>query len=349
MKILFIIPSLENCGGTERVVTSLANHLSLHYQITILSKNCGIDKNAYLLDKSINDIKFTGGTIRFIKQCKRYIDQYTPDIVIIHTMSKLTPVLLLGGIKADNIWSLEHISFNFHNYIFRYLRHKLYKRLDKVITLTNEDAKNYNFIADKVSVITNSNPLPILEPFESLDSKIVLSIGRLTSQKGYDLLIKAWSLVEKKYPNWSLHIYGEGEDKESLEKLIMSFDLQNIILKGTTDDVQSIYDGASFYVMSSKFEGFGMVLIEAQSRGLPIVSFDCPSGPAEIISDNVNGYLVENRNVEMLAERIAYLIDNESIRQIFSANALISAKRFEPEQIINQWITLIDDESKRNG
>ena len=112
--------------------------------------------------------------------------------------------------------------------------------------------------------------------------------------------------------------------------------------------MRSVYDGASIYVMSSRFEGFGMVLIEAQSRGLPIVSFDCPSGPAEIISEGIDGYLVENGNVEMLAERIGYLIDNESIRQVFSANALISAKRFEPEQIINQWITLIDDECKRN-
>lgn len=348
MKIFFIIPSLENCGGTERVTTSLANHLSHYYPITILSKNPSINKNAYLLDESINDIKFTGGTVRFVTQCKRYIAQSKPDIIIIHTMSKLTPVLLLAGIKADNVWSLEHISFDFHSYLFKYLRHKLYKKLDKVITLTHEDTKNYTFITDKVSVIANSNHLPIRQTVNSLDSKIVVSIGRLTYQKGYDLLIEAWSLIEKKHPDWSLHIYGEGEDKAKLEDLIIRFNLQNITLKGTTNDVQSLYDSASIYVMSSRFEGFGMVLIEAQSRGLPIVSFDCPSGPAEIISDNIDGYLVENGNTEMLADRISHLIENEPIRRKFSDNVLLSAKRFEPEKIISQWITLIEDERSRN-
>ncbi len=344
MKIFFIIASLGNCGGTERVATSLANQLSDVYQITILSKGFGNKKNAYLLKNTINDIKFTGGTVRFIMQCKRYIAQSKPDLIIIHTMSKLTPVLLLAGIKADNIWSLEHISFDFHNHLFRYLRHKLYKKLDKVITLTHEDAKNYSFIADKVSVNANSNPLPIRQSFDSLDSKMVVSIGRLTSQKGYDLLIKSWSLIEKKHPDWSLHIYGEGKDKEKLEGLITRSNLHNITLQGIISDVQSVYDSASIYVMSSRYEGFGMVLIEAQSRGLPIVSFDCPSGPAEIIEDGINGYLVKNADIEALADRISYLIDNEFVRQNFSNNALISAKRFEPEVIIKQWVDLINRE-----
>lgn len=348
MNIIFIINSLENCGGTERVATSLANHLSHYYQITILSKGFNVKKNAYLLNKNIDDIKFTGSNVSFIKQCKSYISQSKPDIVIIHTMSKLTPALLLGDIKANSIWSLEHISFSFHHYLFKYLRHKLYENLDKVVTLTYNDAKNYNFIADKVSVIANSNPLPIRTSVKSLDSKTIVSLGRLTYQKGYDLLIKAWSSIENIHPDWTLHIYGNGEDKGKLEKLITHYNLKNIILKGPTNDVQTVYDDAAFYVMSSRHEGFGMVLIEAQSRGLPIVSFDCPSGPAEIISEGIDGHLVENGNVEMLAERICHLIDNEYIRQVFSANALISAMRFEPKQIINQWITLIDDEFKRN-
>lgn len=347
MNIVFIINSLEDRGGTERVATILANALSDKYNVSIVSRKSKDNiPNAFKLNDAVNDIKFTGNNFSFIKQCKSYVAQSKPDIVIIHTMSKLTPVLLLGSIKADKIWSLEHISFAFHNDLFRYLRHNFYKKLDKVITLTHEDAKNYTFIADKVLVIANSNPLSIRQPVDSLDSKIIVSIGRLTSQKGYDLLIKAWTLVEKKHPDWSLHIYGEGEDKEKLERLITRFNIQSITLQGTTNNVRSIYDGASIYVMSSRFEGFGMVLIEAQSRGLPIVSFDCPSGPAEIISEGIDGYLVENGNVKMLAERIAYLIDDGPMRQVFSANALISAKRFEPEQIITQWITLIDDECK---
>lgn len=342
MHIIFIINSLEHRGGTERVIALLANYLSRHLEITVLSKHFHSGTNAYQLDNNIKDIKLSSNNFTFIKQCRGYINKNNPDLIIIHTMSKLTPILLLAGIKADNVWSLEHISFGFHSSLFRYLRHKLYKKLDKVITLTQEDAKNYEFIADKVSVIANSNPLPIRQSVDSLDSKNIVSIGRLTPQKGYDLLIKSWSLVEKKHPDWSLHIYGEGEDKAKLEELITRFNLQNITLKGITNNIQAVYDTAEFYVMSSRHEGFGMVLIEAQSRGLPIVSFDCPSGPAEIISNNIDGYLVENGNTNMLANRISRLIENESIRREFSDNALLSAEHFEPEKIMSQWIDLIE-------
>lgn len=348
MNIVFIINSLENYGGTERVATSLANHLSHYYQITILSKGFNVKKNAYFLDKNIDDIKLTGSNVSFIKQCKSYISQSQPDIVIIHTMSKLTPVLLLSGIKAKSIWSLEHISYEFHSWIFKQLRKQLYSKLDKIITLTNHDAMNYKRFSNDIKTISNAIPLEIKNKVYQGNSKVIVSIGRLTYQKGYDYLIEAWSLVESNYPEWSLHIYGEGEDRRTLEQMIVNHELRNVSLKGITNNVQNVYDNAAFYVMSSRFEGFGMVLIEAQSRGLPIVSFDCPSGPAEIISGGINGYLVESGNVEMLAEKIGCLIDNEYIRQVFSANALVSATRFEPEQIINQWITLIDDECKRN-
>ena len=346
MHIIFVINSLEHRGGTERVASLLANHLSCHYDVTILSRNFDNKKNAYQLSMNVNDLKFIGSNFIFISKCKQYIAQNDPDIVIIHTMSKLTPVLLLGGVKAKRLYSLEHISFGSHNILFRFLRHRLYKKLDKVITLTEEDAKSYDFIADKVSTIANINPLRIKRSNHVSEPKVIVSIGRLTYQKGYDLLIDAWSLVESKNPDWMLHIYGEGEDRNKLEKLIAKNSIKNIFLKGLTDDIKNVYDNATFYVMSSRYEGFGMVLIEAQSRGLPIVSFNCSSGPAEIITNDINGYLVENENVKVLAERISYLIDNESVRKHFSNNALLSAKRFEPKIIIKQWIDLIESEYK---
>ena len=347
MKIVFIIASFEGFGGTNRVATLLANNLSVYYEITILSRYC--TTNTYILDNTVTDIKFKGNNFKFINQCKRYIEQDNPDIVIVHTMSKLTPALLLVGIKAKKIWSLEHISYKFHSTVFKNLRRYFYKKVDKVITLTEADALNYQNFHPTVVTIANPTPLSLRTCTNTntySPSKTIVSIGRLTDQKGFDQLIEAWVLVKQKHPNWSLDIYGEGEDKEKLEQIISNYGLGNVSLKGVTDNVQKVYDSADFYVMSSRFEGFGMVLIEAQSRGLPIVSFDCPSGPAEIVTHDVNGYLVENGNIEMLAERIIYLIDHVSIREFFSANAVISAKRFEPEQIIKQWVTLIDNECR---
>ena len=340
MKIIFIINSLESLGGTERVATLLANGLVASHQITILSKEC--TQNSYLLDSRVEDIKFTSNDFNFLRQCKQYIDDTKPDRVIVHTMSKLTPAIILTGINTNSLWSIEHISFEFHSWVFKQLRKRLYNRVDKVITLTASDTVHYKAFHSDVRVIANPSPLQVLEKSINNDSKVIISIGRLTYQKGYDLLIQAWSLIEIRYPEWSFHIYGEGEDKEKLEALITRLNLRNITLKGITTNVQTVYDTAEFYVMSSRHEGLPVVLIEAQSRGLPVVSFDCPSGPAEIISDNIDGYLVENGNTDMLADRISHLIENEALRKEFSNEALLSAKRFEPEGIISRWMTLIE-------
>lgn len=347
MNIFFVINSLKNRGGTERVASLLANQLSDFYNITVLSKQHSSEKNAYMLDERVEDVKFVGNDVSFINKCRQYIVQHNPDIVVIHTMSKLTSALLLCGIESKRIWSIEHVSFEFHSALFKFLRHYFYKKIDRVITLTVEDALNYERFHPAVTTIANPTPLPLKTDTAiaaSIASKNIVSIGRLTDQKGFDLLIEAWSLVESKHPNWSLYIYGEGEDRDKLEKTIADKSLKSITLKGLTSDVQAAYDNAAFYVMSSRYEGFGMVLIEAQSRGLPTISFDCPSGPAEIIEDGVNGYLVKNADIEALANKISYLIDNESVRQEFSNNALISAKRFEPEIIIKEWVDLINRE-----
>lgn len=346
MIIIFIIASLEDFGGTERVATLLANGLVDRHQITILSRKSL--KNSYGLSSKIKDIKFSGNNFKFLRQCKQYIDETKPDRVIVHTMSKLTPAIILAGINAESLWSLEHISFEFHSWFFKQLRKRLYNRVDKVITLTKNDAVNYRRFHKDVTVIANATPLTILKKPINNNSKIIISIGRLTHQKGYDFLINAWSSIEQHYPDWSLHIYGEGEDRRKLEKIIRNRNLNNIVLKGLTNDVQSVYDNAAFYVMSSRFEGFGMVLIEAQSRGLPIISFDCPSGPAEIIHHDMDGYLVESGNIKALTAKISHLIENQSTRAKFSDNSLISAQRFQSEHIIIQWNNIINHKDHQN-
>ncbi len=344
MKIIFIITSLEGFGGTNRVATLLANSLSSHHDITVLSRDS--IENTYLLESQIRDIKFKGSNISFVYQCKRYIELDHPDIVIIHTMSKLTPALLLGGIKAKNVWSIEHISYDFHSFMYKQLRKKLYTKINKVITLTQNDALNYKTFHTNVNVMANPTPftlkantsIRITEP-----PKTIISVGRLTNQKGYDLLIEAWSLVEPIHPDWSLNLYGTGEDKAKLEKLIFSFNLQNVILKSSTNDVQAVYDDAAFYVMSSRYEGFGMVLIEAQSRGLPIVSFDCPSGPAEIVHHGIDGILVQNGNVPALAEAMIHMIENPQLRQAMAREALQSAQGYHIDTVIDKWLALLAD------
>lgn len=343
-KIIFIIASLEGFGGTNRVATLLANGLSPYYGITILSRFC--IHNTYSLESRVKDVKFGGNNLSFLWQCKKYISTEQPNIVIVHTMSKLTPAMLLVGIRAKAIWSFEHTAYAFHKPVYKIFRKFFYckLKLDKVIVLTESDKKHYQSIVKSVQLLSNPSPLIVSDYNYDKSSKTIISLGRLVYEKGYDLLIKAWAIVESCHPEWALHIYGEGKDKYKLEKIIVENKVKNLILKGFTGDIQSVYDNSAFYVMSSRFEGFGMVLVEAQSRGLPIVSFNCPSGPSEIVHHDIDGYLVENGNVLALAESIIKLIKDDVLRGRMSKRALDSAKAYQIDTIMEKWLYLIGKE-----
>lgn len=340
MKLIFVIASLEGFGGTNRVATLLANALSLNHDITILSRHN--NKNTYLLNSLVKDIKFKGSNLSFIYQCKKYISLDAPDIVIVHTMSKLTPALLISSINSKHIWSIEHISYDFHSFLYKQLRKKLYKKLDKIITLTKNDALNYKSFHSDVVVMANPTSLPLKIDTVIGSSKTIISIGRLTYQKGFDFLIEAWAAIEQRHSDWSLHIYGEGEDEYKLMKMIAESNLNNIVLKGSINDVQAVYDDAAFYVMSSRYEGLPLVLIEAQSRGLPIVSFDCPSGPSEIIHHDIDGILVENSNAPALATAMTKIITSAQLRQAMSSQALKSARTYHIDKVVEKWLVLLE-------
>lgn len=342
-KIVFIIASLYGHGGTTRVATLLANELSSHHAIIILSRYS--HSNTFQLDSDVTDIKYTGNTLYFLLKCKDYIYNNKPDIVIIHTMSKLTPALLAIGIKANNIWSFEHTSYEFHKLTYKLLRRFIYFKLNKAIVLSERDERYYRSITNSVALISNPSPLPLTKYDYKNTSKTIITLGRLTYEKGYDILIKAWSIVEQSCPDWSLHIYGEGENRYKLEQLVTKKNIKNLAFKGLTDEVQDVYDNAAFYVMSSRFEGFGMVLIEAQSRGLPIVSFDCPSGPAAIVHHNIDGLLVDNGNTLALAESMIKLIKDASLRKDMSKQALKAAQSYRVNSIIQSWLNLIENPS----
>lgn len=341
MNITFIIASLEGLGGTNRVATLLANGLSSYHEITILSRYS--IKNTYPLSSEVKDLKFTGNNWSFLKQSKDYVDNVKPDIVVIHTMSKLTPALLATGIKAKVIWSFEHTAYDFHNWKYKLLRRLLYFKLSKVLTLTQSDKLHYIGLSHCVSMVGNPSPLEISDKVYDNSSKTIVSLGRLAHEKGYDLLIEAWAQIEQNYPKWSLAIYGDGEEQDKLKKMIADRHLKNIILKGVTCDVKAVYDNASFYVMSSRYEGFGMVLIEAQSRGLPVVSFDCPSGPAEILHHDIDGILVQNGSAPALAEAMIKMIGNPQLRQAMSRQALQSAESYHLDKVVEKWLTLLAD------
>jgi glycosyltransferase involved in cell wall biosynthesis len=224
------------------------------------------------------------------------------------------------------------------------------KRLDQLVVLTDKSKSSWPELSN-VSVIPD--PIPMNQGDRSHDSgqnqgpvpliRRVVTIGRYAYQKGYDLLLQAWAEVEKHYPDWSLDIYGMG-DQTSYRQLMsdLGIDARRCRLNGPVEDVVKTYTDSSVFVLSSRFEGFGLVLVEAMACGLPVVSFDCPAGPDEIITDGVDGLLVPSGDMHALAGKLMTLMSDEDLRKRLGQQARQSARRYEMAAIATQWKDLFD-------
>jgi glycosyltransferase involved in cell wall biosynthesis len=194
-------------------------------------------------------------------------------------------------------------------------------------------------------------PNPILtRPGEQSDTKakIVIAAGRYAEQKGFDLLIEAWKVVFRKHPDWQLHIYGDGGLRESLQKQIDDAGMTKVcILKHNTPNIEQKYSASSIYALSSRFEGFGMVLIEAMSCGLPLVSFDCACGPKDIITPGEDGILVKSFDTDSMGEAINSLIEDDEKRRVMGENAYRNSNRYKMEHIATSWNELFSSVVRR--
>ena len=168
-------------------------------------------------------------------------------------------------------------------------------------------------------------------------------MGRISYQKGFDLLFKIWSILNKKHTDCKLWIYGSGELQDALELLISKLHLTKTIkIFSPTKQIGSIYLQGSILLMSSRYEGLPMVLLEAHSYGLPVVSFECKCGPKDVIQDGINGFLIPNNNLELFADKIMLLIENQSMREQMGKAAYQSAQLYTEEKIMSRWIDLFN-------
>lgn len=214
-------------------------------------------------------------------------------------------------------------------------------KFDKIVVMTEDEKKDWK-ADDKIVCISNMLPC---YPSELLDkSRVnhrVISVGRYAYQKGYDMLVNSWEYVQVKHPDWSLHIYGSRDgdrgDYESLKKKITTDSIQNVFLHPETDDVYSEYCESDIYVMSSRFESFGLVLIEAMACGLPVVTFDCKYGPRSIVENGLTGIIVPQNNIEKLAKAICSMIENEEMRDTFGSNARLASRKYLPDATLPLW------------
>jgi glycosyltransferase involved in cell wall biosynthesis len=375
LKIVYCIPSLYYPSGMERVVTLKANYFAevYGYEVVIILTD-GKDKKPFYslsplvriinLDINYDELygkSFLKKTVLYLKKQrifkKRLRDclfSLKPDISISTLRREIN---FFNSIKDGSI-KIGEIHFSKANYrdfksekfinivqksiAFFWMRQLIYqlKKLDKFITLTEEDKMLWTELKN---VQTINNPLSFFpDRISQCENKQIIAAGRYVPQKGFDLLIEAWSLVEKKHPDWKLLIFGDG-DRKLLENIINKNNLQNCNLKHSTNDIASEFINSSIYVLSSRFEGFGMVIIEAMACGVPPIAFECPCGPKDIINNLKDGILVNSGDINELAEKICFLIENEEIRKDMGSNARKNAERFKIEHIAEQWKLLFEE------
>jgi glycosyltransferase involved in cell wall biosynthesis len=219
--------------------------------------------------------------------------------------------------------------------------------LDAYTVLTDADAADYRRelpgCAERISTVPNMLPWPVADAPAPLDGRLVVAAGRLSKEKGFRRLLRAFAPVAQRHPGWRLRIHGEGEERAGLEALVRRLGLERRVeLPGHTDDLRSALAEASVYALSSHHEGFGMSLVEAMSLGVPPVSFACPQGPAQIVDHGANGMLVEDGDLAGFSETLDRLVTDDALRRRLGARAWQDARAYAPERVLGDWEDLFD-------
>ena len=350
MNICFLEGDMSRRGGTERMTALLSNALCQNHNVWVISLRMHGERVFFSLNEKIQHMVLSGpsdnpGILKQIQRINTFIKQNHVDWLI-----NVDVGMCIFGIPAafgtkTKVITWEHGNFynNWGSRWFPYFRRFAAKHSDAVVVLTERDRENYHTnIKTRKPIYVIANPAQQHQFQYGADSKVILSAGLLLPIKGYDKAIQAAARILPKHPEWKWVLCGEGPEREHLEQMIAGAHLEKqFLLLGTVQNMDEQYKTAAFYVMTSEMEGLPMVLLEAKSWGLPIVSFDIMTGPSDIIRDKVNGYLVPQNDVDVLAEYIEQLIVSSELRLQFSQNSQLDMEKFNLEYIVNKWLEVM--------
>lgn len=376
MKIVYIYSALTTVGGTDRIITEKANYFAekCGYEVYIITAHQNGKPIFFPLSPKVKHIDLK---VDFTKQYNHsflfrgwiyfkllhiYKKKITKALFSIHPDFTITTISrdidFLTSVKdgSKKIAEAHTTKSNLRNFqlmikkggaykivgkMWTRKMEKSIKKFDAFVVLTEHDAKEWENIK-KAIVIPNALPFNP-DTTNNNNNKKAISVGRLEIEKGYDRLIEIWGAVVKKHPDWILEIYGEGTLIDSFVNEIKSKKMDNnIFIKPPVTNISEKYNESSFYIMTSRYEGFGLVLVEAMDHGIPCISFDCPDGPKCIINNGVDGFLIEDGNIQLIVEKICYLIEHENERKEMGEKAKKNIQRYRPDSIMPQWVNLFN-------
>lgn len=371
MKIAYCIAGTCHSGGMERVLANKANYLVAHgYEVIIITTDqrgespfFPLDERIRTFDLGINYEENNGSSFwnklihypekqwKHRRRLSNLLKQERPDITISMFCNDVSflPKIKDGSKKIlevhfskykrlqygrKGLWKLADLWFN-------YQEEKWVKGFDRFVVLTEEDKRYWGELAN-IIVIPNARTFSS-DKRADLQSKKVIAVGRYTYQKGFERLIEIWSLISQDFPDWKLEIIGDGEEKSCLEYLIKQYDLcDSLLLVSTNNEIKKHYLNSSIYVLTSRYEGLPMVLLEAQACGLPIVSFRCKCGPEDIVDNGITGFLIDEGDIQGFAESLRLLMGDVDMRESMGKEALKNSANFSQECIMKYWTELFN-------
>jgi glycosyltransferase involved in cell wall biosynthesis len=375
MKIVYVLNDIGSQGGGIKIIIEKANFMAeqFGYDVSIVSWSKCPDKIFYHVSDKVKkvylDVPYYSQyhykyPMRLWKKhvlnknlkdrLNHAVQQIDPDLLICLSVQKADMVSTLKCrakkivechearfFMTSRIWNQSILTYGINKFYSMLYFRTIEKNADMVVALT-DGAKQLWHKAKRVEVIPDFSSMTI-KGYSDCKNKRIIAVGRLSKEKGFERLLDIWKIVSQKFPEWQLDIFGDGVLKDTLTKKAESDNIRRVTLHGAQNDISPEYALSSICVVTSYFEGFSLVLLEALMHGVPCVAFDCPFGPRSIIEDGKCGFLIEEGNNALFAEKLCALIENEQLRQHFSEAALERAKHFDIETIMNRWKKLFEN------
>lgn len=360
MRVLYITNQICGAAGLERVLSIKARLLAEVYQheVHIITLNQGNQSLFYDFGNKIiyHDITLRSSKLWYLKDyifnLRTHVKAIAPDVISVcddGLKGFFLPIILGKPCKMiyERHVSKEIEKANDHFNLVQWVKRKLTFNLmyfggrfyDKFVVLTKGNLNEWPL--KNTTVINNPLSFPDNVASSSLNTNIVLAVGRHDYQKGYERLLKAWSKITKQHPDWQLHIYGKRNPEIKLDQLANSLNIDHTVsFFDPVKNISAVYQGSAIFALSSRYEGFGMVLTEAMIHGVPCVSFDCPYGPSDIIDHNENGLLISNGDIDKFSNALSKLISDDTLRIEMGKAAKVKASYFKAEKILNEWDAL---------